>query len=68
MKIVLEIAENKAPFVMELLENFSFVKVQPLHIEDGYEADHIKTAFKNASLIKQNKLETRPVKDLLDEL
>jgi len=29
MKLLLEIQENEAPFVIELLSKFSFVKVQP---------------------------------------
>ena len=30
MKVLLDIRENKALFLMELLNSFSFVKVQPL--------------------------------------
>lgn len=30
MKVILDINESKAAFVMELLKNFSFVKAKPL--------------------------------------
>jgi len=33
MKVLLDIKDNKADFVMELLENFSFVKAKTLSDE-----------------------------------
>jgi hypothetical protein len=30
MKITLDIKDSKAPFIMELLKNFKFVKAKPL--------------------------------------
>jgi len=40
MKAVLDIRENKASFVMELLDNFSFVKVQSF-IDAEHETNEI---------------------------
>lgn len=67
MKITLEVSDNKASFLLELLNNFSFVKMENSFNTDKEESE-IKNAFKNASLIKQNKLKTRPVNELLNEL
>ena len=43
MKAVLDIRENKASFVMELLDNFSFVKVQSF-IDGEHETNEISNS------------------------
>lgn len=68
MKVLLEIKDNKASFVMELLNNLTFVKAKPISEEQKKELKHIQNAFKQTELIKQGKLKTRPVEDLLNEL
>jgi len=40
MKAVLDIKDSKAPFVMELLNSFSFVKVQPITNEKAFSIFH----------------------------
>ena len=41
MKAVLDIKDSKAPFVMELLDNFSFVKVQSF-TDDEHKTNEIE--------------------------
>ena len=68
MKILIEIKDDKASFIMELLQNFKFVKAQPL---TPYRSDvllGIKQAVDEMKLIKEGKLTATPAKDLLDEL
>jgi hypothetical protein len=68
MKVLLDIKDNKADFVMELLENFSFVKAKTISGEKAALMEEIKEAVENLKLVRQGKLTARPAKDLLDEL
>ena len=68
MKVLLEIKENKASFVMELLSNFKFVEAKPITSEKAELMGEIKEAVENLKLVKEGKLKARPAKELLDEL
>jgi hypothetical protein len=68
MKLLLDIKDSKASFVMELLNNFSFVKTKPLTDEKAELINEIKEAVENLKLVRQGKLKARPAKELLDEL
>ena len=68
MKAVLDIKDGKASFVMELLGNLSFVKVQPITNEKALLLQEIKEAVDNVNLVKNGKLQARPAKELLDEI
>jgi len=68
MKAVLDIKDSKAPFVMELLNNFSFVKVQPVTNEKALLLREIKEAVDAVNLVNRGKIQARPAKELLDEL
>jgi len=68
MKLILEIKDEKAPFMLEVLKNFKDVKATPI---SGYKADVLEglnEAIQEVKLIKQGKLKGIPAKDLLDEL
>ena len=68
-RVVLNVAPRKYDFLMELLGNFNFVQVEET---DGDTREKIianlKEAAKELKLIKAGKLETRPLKEFLDEL
>jgi hypothetical protein len=68
MKAVLDIKDGKASFVLELLGNFSFVKVKPITKEKALLLHEIREAVDNVNLVKKGKLQARPAKDLLDEI
>ena len=68
MKAVLEIKDSKASFVMELLNNFSFVKVHPITNEKALLLSEIKEAVDTINLIKKGKIQARPAKELLNEI
>ena len=68
MKAVLDIKDTKASFVMELLGNFSYVKVRPITNEKALLLSEIKEAIDNLNLVKKGKLQARPAKDLLNEI
>jgi len=68
MKVMLDIKDSKAAFVMELLSNLSFVKARPLSDENAVLVDEIKEAVEDLKLIRQGKLKARPARDLIREL
>jgi hypothetical protein len=69
-QIVLNVASQKYNFLMELLQNFDFVKV----IEKENDGDspeeimaNLKEAAKDLKLIKGGNLKGRPARELLNE-
>ena len=68
MKVMLDIKESKVPFIMELLNSFSYVKAKPLSPYKAQVLEELQEAVENMKLVKQGKLKPRPAKDLLDEL
>ena len=67
MKILVDINDKKVPFFMELLSQLSFVRALPLPgVKSQLEAE-IEQAVKELTLVKQGKLKTRSVEDLLNE-
>jgi len=68
MKAVLDIKDSRASFMMELLDSFSFVKVQPITNEKALLIREIREAVDTVNLIKQGKIQARPAKELLNEL
>ena len=71
MKLVIDIADNKADSVLELLKAYSYVKAKPLSAPDAAaleELNQIKTAFKLANKVKSGTVKSRPASELLNEL
>ena len=68
MKAVLDIKDSKASFVMELLNNFSFVKVRPITNEKALLLSEIKEAVDAINLVKKGEIQARPAKELLNEI
>jgi len=68
-RVVLNVAARKYNFFMELLKNFNFVQLEE---NDGDSREEIianlKEAAKELKLLKEGKLETRPLNDFLDEI
>ncbi len=68
MKVILDIQDSKAAFVMELLSSLSFVDAKPLSDENAVLVDEIKEAAEDLKLVRQGKLKARPARDLINEL
>jgi hypothetical protein len=71
MKMLVEIADNKAASFRELVKQHFDVKAKPISSPDAAileEIMHIKKAFKNLEKVKAGKLKTRPASELLNEL
>lgn len=68
MKVILDIKDDRAPFIMEVLKNLKDVKTKPLTSYKAEVLEGIKEAIEEVSLIKQGKLKGISAKDLLNEL
>ncbi|MBP8823699.1 MAG: hypothetical protein KBH07_08655 [Flavobacteriales bacterium] len=68
MKILLDIKENKAEFVLELLRNLRFVKATPLTDTKAKVLSDLRDAVEEVKQIKAGKKHGRPARELLEEL
>lgn len=68
MKVLLDIKDNKAEFMMELLRSLPFVKAKPLTPYKAEVLESIKDAVEEIKLIKAVKRKARNAEDLFNEL
>ncbi len=68
MKLLLEVKDEKAPFVLEVLKNFKFVKTKELTPYKAEVLEGIKEAVEEMKLIKEGKLKARDARELINEL
>ncbi|RKR81728.1 hypothetical protein BDD43_1879 [Mucilaginibacter gracilis] len=68
MKVLLDIKDSKASFVMELLDSLPFVKAQELTESKALLMKEMKEAVEEMKLIKAGKKEARNADDFLNEL
>ena len=68
MKVLLDIKDEKAAFVMELLGNLKYVKTKTLTDPEATFLKEFKEAVEEVKLAKQGKIELQSAKDFLDEL
>jgi hypothetical protein len=68
MKVLLDIKESKAAFIMELLNSFSYIKAKPLTPYKARVLEELQESVESMKMVKQGKLKPRLAKDLLNEL
>jgi len=68
MKVLLDIKDNKADFVMELLQNFSFVKTEPISASKARFLKEFKQALNEVNLAEEGKIKLKSAEELIDEL
>ena len=68
MKVLIDVKDSKAEFVMELLDNLPFVKAKPISPQKVQLIEEIKESVDNPNLVKKGKLKARPAKELVNEL
>ena len=68
MKVLLDIEDEKADFVMELLGNLTFVKAKPLTSYKAEVLEGLQEAVEQVNLAKEGKVNLKPARQLLDEL
>ncbi|MCX6186956.1 MAG: hypothetical protein NTU43_08175 [Bacteroidetes bacterium] len=68
MKVLLDIKDSKALYLLEVLKGLSYVKTTPISNEKALLMEEIKEAVDNLKLVKTGKLKARSAKELLNEL
>jgi len=68
MKVLLDIKDSKADFVMELLESLDFVKTEMISPSKARFLKEFKQSVDEVNLAKQGKLKLKTAEQLLDEL
>lgn len=68
MKVLLEIKNDKAASLLEVLRALPYVKAQPLTEEKALLLAELKEAVEEMKLIKAGKRKGRRLEELLDEL
>jgi hypothetical protein len=68
MKLILEVRDNKAIHLMEVLKGLSFVKVKTISDEKALLIEEIKEAVENLELAKNGKLKLKTARELYNEL
>lgn len=68
MKVLLEIPDNKASSLMEVLQSISYVKVKQLTDSKALSLKEIKDVVEEMKLIKSGKKDARNAEDFLLKL
>lgn len=68
MKVLLEIKDNKADFVLELIESLTFVKAEVISTSKARFLKDFKQSIDDVGLAKEGKIKLKTAEELLDEL
>lgn len=68
MKVLLDIQDDKAESLMDVIHSLPYVKTKTLSPANSRFLKELKEAVEEVKLIKAGKLKGRPAKELLDEL
>ena len=68
MKILLEVNNNKAAFILDMLKQYSFVKAKPVISGKAKLKEDIKEAVEELKLVLEGKIEARNAEDVINEL
>jgi hypothetical protein len=68
MQVLLNIPDVKAPFLMDVLQHISYVKIKPLTDEKALLLTETREAVEEMRQIKSGKKQARNMEDFLNEL
>ncbi|MBC6109794.1 hypothetical protein ACFOG5_08585 [Pedobacter fastidiosus] len=68
MKVLLDVKDEKADFVMELLNQLSFVKTEAISIRKAQFIKELKSSAEEVQLAKKGKIKLKSAEELLNEL
>ena len=68
MKVLLDIKDDKAIHLMEVLRSLPYVKTKTISAEKALLISEIKEAVDNLNLVRQGKMKAHSAKDLLNEI
>jgi hypothetical protein len=68
LKLILDVKDDKALFIVEMLKNFKYVKTKPLTNYKSEVLEGLKEGIDEMQQIKKGELKGIAAKDLLNEL
>ncbi|MDR1884597.1 MAG: hypothetical protein LBR26_17760 [Prevotella sp.] len=68
MKVLIDIPDAKAPYLLEVLNHISYVKVRMLADSKAKLMSEVREAVEEMQLIRAGKKKVRNVEDFLNEL
>ena len=68
MKVLLDIKDSKAVYLMEVLKGLSYVRATTISDEKALLMEEIKEAVENLKQVREGNLKARPARELLIEL
>jgi hypothetical protein len=68
MKVLLDIKDNKAQSLLDVLNSLPYVKTKTISIEKATILEELKESVDNLQLVRKGKLKARPARELLNEL
>jgi hypothetical protein len=68
MKVLLDIPDEKAPHLLDVLRHISYVKVKPITDEKAQLLSDIREAVEEMKLIRSGKKEARNFSEFLNEI
>lgn len=69
MKVLLDIKDDKAPALLEVLKGLSYVKTEKIiSAEKSALIEDLKESIKEVKLAKEGKIKLKTLDELLDEL
>lgn len=68
MRVLLDIPDNKAASLMDVLRSISYVKTKTISSEKAILMEEMKEAVENLTLARQGKLKLKSARDLYNEL
>ena len=68
MRVLLDIKDNKAKSLLEVLKGLSYVKTKTISDEKALLMEEVKEAVEELNLIKAGKKQARNAEDFLNEL
>ncbi len=68
MKVIQDINDSKAVYLMELLKGLSYLKTKTISNEKALLIEEIKEAVENLALSRKGKLKLKTARELYNEL
>lgn len=68
MKLLVDIKDDKAAFIMELLKSFPYIKTEEISPRKAKAIKGMKEAIDQVNLAKEGKIKLKSARELLDEL
>lgn len=68
MKVLLDIKDDKAAFILDLLHKYKFVKAKPLTPYTAEVLEGLKEAVDEVNQVKAGKKKAQPLSEFLNEL